>query len=141
MNLLTPATAKTWTEPLPRDLEGACRALEKEFAQTLFRTMRQAMVPRSSAGSTGFARDTAESMLDGQWAELASQGQGLGLWRSLMNQLEPEVKSPVAAADEGIRDVGARTEAPRDQLRPHRRSHGAPNLPRTGGGAADPGDR
>lgn len=91
-------------EPLPRDLEGACRALEKEFANLLFQKMRQAMVPRSTAAAGGFARETAETLLDSQWAELASQGEGLGLWRSLVRELGPEaVKSGPPAADQGSR--------------------------------------
>ena len=69
-------------------------ALEKEFAHLVFRKMREAMVPAAAPGSAGFARQTAEGMLDAQWAELASQGEGLGLWRALYRQLEPEaVKS------------------------------------------------
>ncbi|MBE0617098.1 MAG: hypothetical protein IH608_04130, partial [Proteobacteria bacterium] len=92
------------TEPQPRDLEGACRALEKEFANILFQKMRQAMVPRATAGSDGFARETAEALLDSQWADLATQGEGLGLWRSLVRELGPEaVKSPRPAADQGFR--------------------------------------
>lgn len=101
--------------PLPRDLEGACRALEKEFANLLFQKMRQAMVPRATAGSGGFARETAEALLDSQWADLASQGEGLGLWRALVRELGPEtVKSPRPAADQGIRTGGSRMEAGRD---------------------------
>lgn len=86
---------------LPKDLEGACRALEQEFGTMIFRKMREAMVPQSSKGSSGFARDTAQGLLDSQWAQLASQGEGLGLWRTLCRELTPAaVKSPVAKAEE-----------------------------------------
>lgn len=86
------------SEALPRDLEGACRALEKEFALLVFRKMREAMVPQSE--SSGFAQDSTYGLLDAQWAELASQGEGLGLWQALYRDLEGEpVKSGSAAAE------------------------------------------
>jgi Rod binding domain-containing protein len=94
-------------EPLPKDLKGACRALEGEFVNLLLRKMREAMVPKSEKGSGGFALDTARELLDGQWAQLVSQGEGIGLWRALYRQLEPEaVKSQAPEADEkGTGDV------------------------------------
>lgn len=98
--------------PLPRDLEGACRALEKEFATLLFQKMRQAAVPRSGSGSGGFARETSEALLDSQWAELASQGEGLGLARALLRQLAPEaVKSGPPGADQRLEAGVDRKEA------------------------------
>ncbi|NOY46241.1 MAG: hypothetical protein GXP50_12445 [Deltaproteobacteria bacterium] len=87
------AVAAVGNEPLPSDLEGACRALEKEFALLVFRSMRKAMVPKSTDGATGFAEETAYALLDEQWAELATQGEGLGLWRAMMRQLEGVKKS------------------------------------------------
>lgn len=106
---LVPGTAE---QPLPEDLEGACRALEKVFAQMMFQKMREAMVPASSSGADGFARSSAEGMLDSQWAELASQGDGLGLWRSLYRQLSPdEVKSAPAAPDQWTRGNPLRRDA------------------------------
>jgi Rod binding domain-containing protein len=99
------------SEPLPGDLEGACRALEKEFAHLVFHKMREAMVPKASPGSSGYARQTAESMLDAQWAELASRGEGLGLWRAMYRQLEAEaVKSGPLGVDQRIRWRAQRTE-------------------------------
>ena len=99
-------------KPLPEDLEGACRALEKVFAQMVFQKMREAMVPDGGGGADGFARTSAEGMLDAQWAELASQGEGLGLWRSLYRQLDPEaVKSADKMPDQWIRGTPHRTEA------------------------------
>lgn len=98
---LIPSAAAPTNQALPRDLERACRALEKEFARLVFRKMRQAMVPKSSSGSAAFQRDTVEGLLDSQWAELASQGEGLGLWRAMYRQLEPAaVKSASHGADE-----------------------------------------
>lgn len=95
------ATAPLAAEPLPGNLEGACRALEKVFAQMMFQKMREAMVPASSSGADGFARASTEAMLDGQWAELASTGEGLGLWRALYRQLDAAaVKSPAATPDQ-----------------------------------------
>ena len=79
----SPAT----TDLPPGDLEGACRAIEKEFAVLVFRKMRQAMVPEGSQGSSRFGKQTAYEMMDMQWAELASRGEGLGLWRALYRQL------------------------------------------------------
>lgn len=75
-------------QALPKDAEGACRALEAQFTTLLFRTMREAMVPASRA-SSGFARETTQSLLEGQWAELSSRGEGIGLWRTLLQQVEP----------------------------------------------------
>lgn len=115
MNIHGAATALLYApggQTLPEDLEGACRGLEKEFAILVFRKMREAMVPRSGEGSMGFARETTEGMLDAQWAELASQGEGLGLWRALLRELEPgEVKSSSPGAEKTPRDAGYRREA------------------------------
>lgn len=98
--------------PLPRDLEGACRALEKEFATLLFQKMRQAAVPRSGSAGGGFARETAEALLDAQWAELASRGEGLGLARALLQRLAPqEVKSGPPGADQRLEAGADRKEA------------------------------
>ena len=99
-------------KPLPEDLEGACRALEKAFAQIVFQKMREAMVPANGGGASGFARTSAESMLDSQWAELASQGEGLGLWRALYRQRDPEaVKSAEPEPDQWNRGKPLRTDA------------------------------
>jgi len=96
----------------PADLKSACRALEQEFARLVFGKMREAMVPRSSDGSNGFARDTTAALLDTQWAELASQGEGLGLWQSLCRQLERDaVKSSPREADQRTRTETFRKEA------------------------------
>ncbi len=111
MNALSALMPRAGAEPLPSNLEGACRAFEKEFAQLVFRKMREAMVPASGSGSSAFARETAHGMLDGQWAELASRGEGLGLWRSLLQELDPAVKSSPTEADQGDRDAGARRVA------------------------------
>lgn len=97
--------------PLPRDLEGACRALEREFALLVFRTMRRAMVPRSSKGSSAFARETAYGLLDAQWADLASRGEGLGLWKAMLRQLGGAVKETRAGADQERGGEPHRTEA------------------------------
>ncbi|MDF1554466.1 MAG: hypothetical protein P1P84_15450 [Deferrisomatales bacterium] len=110
----SPLLAGGTDKPLPEDLEGSCRALEKVFAQMVFQKMREAMVPAGSGGADGFARTSAEGMLDAQWAELASQGEGLGLWRSLCRQLDPEaVKSPGGTPDQWSRGTPHRTEAGR----------------------------
>jgi Rod binding domain-containing protein len=108
------AVAGVDPKPLPKDLEGACRALEATFAGLVFRKMQEAMVPKSSRGSAGFARETTEAMLTTQWAELASQGEGLGLWRALYRQLEPQaVKSGPAPADESAGKASVPGEAER----------------------------
>ncbi len=108
----SPLLAGGTDKPLPEDLEGACRALEKVFAQMVFQKMREAMVPAGSGGADGFARTSAAGMLDAQWAELASQGEGLGLWRSLCRQLDPEaVKSADQTPDQWVRGTPHRTEA------------------------------
>ncbi len=128
-------------QALPEDLEGACRALEKEFALLVFRKMREAMVPRSGEGAMGFARDTSEGMLDAQWADLASQGEGLGLWRALMRQLEPsEVKSGSPGAEKTRMEAEYRKEAGHEPERGTRTL--GPGLGRAGLGTAataDPG--
>lgn len=90
----------TNVETLPKDLEAACRSLEEAFATIVFRKMREAMVPKSDTGSAAFARETTQGLLDAQWARLSSQGEGLGLWRTLYRQLEPaSVKSEAEGAD------------------------------------------
>ena len=114
------------SDPLPESLEGACRALEREFALLVFRAMRKAMVPQTAGGSDGFARETAYSLLDSQWAELAVQGEGLGLWRAMVRQLgEPGVKEPASPADQGGKGAGDRTEAGHE-------SQGGPGVPGPG---------
>jgi Rod binding domain-containing protein len=111
------------SKPLPKDLEGACRAFEGEFSAMVFRKMREAMVPKSSKGSSGFAQDTTQELLDSQWAQLSSQGEGLGLWRSLCRQLDPApVKSPAGKADEKSMMV----LRPQDLLAPGAAKHVAP---------------
>ncbi len=119
------AVAGVGNEPLPSDLEGACRELEKEFALLVFRSMRRAMVPESSDGATGFAKETAYALLDDQWAELATQGEGLGLWRAMMRQLEG-VKKSRDEVDQERRDASARTEAAWTRKRLGGRSTGVP---------------
>ncbi len=112
-----PATSAAGPDPLPTNLEQACRAFEREFAQLLFREMRRSTLPTETGGSAGFARQTAQSLLDGQWAELASQGEGLGLWRVMLRQLEGNVvKSPGSGADQDGEDanVSTPTASPRD---------------------------
>jgi Rod binding domain-containing protein len=108
----TPQLAVGTGQPLPENLEGACRALEKVFVQLVFQKMREAMVPDGSGGADGFARTSAAGMMDAQWADLASQGEGLGLWRSLYRQLDPEaVKSAGATPDQWIRGTSPRARA------------------------------
>lgn len=109
--------AKTPESSLPRDLEGACRALEKEFARLVFQKMRTALVASPSGPTSGFAREATQGMLDEQWAELASRGEGLGLWRAMVAQLGgEEVKSSGSAADEKTRvRMGPTEEDPRAQ--------------------------
>lgn len=102
MMIASPAVSAgpTFSNDLPRGLEEACRALEEEFAQIVFGKMRQAMIPKSSKG-TDFGQETASSMLDQQWAHLASQGEGLGLWRALYRQVAPTmIKSGETGTDE-----------------------------------------
>ncbi|MBI5445539.1 MAG: rod-binding protein [Deltaproteobacteria bacterium] len=102
MNLspLTPLAAPSFASELPRDLEQACRGLEEAFAQLVFSKMRQAITPKGALGSS-FAQQTALGMLDAQWAHLASQGEGLGLWRALYRQLAPSmIKSGEAGTEE-----------------------------------------
>ncbi len=114
-----PATSTAGPDPLPTNLEQACRAFEREFVQLLFREMRRATLPAETGGSAGFARQTVQSLLDGQWAELASQGEGLGLWRVMLRQLEAgAVKSPGAGADQDGEDENVSTPAasPRNPL-------------------------
>ena len=96
-----PSATDANVETLPKDLEAACRSLEEAFSTLVFRKMREAMVPTTSKGAAAFARETSQSMLDSQWAHLASQGEGLGLWRTLYRQLEPaSVKSKGESADQ-----------------------------------------
>jgi len=83
LNIPTAAGASA----LPTDLKGACKALEKEFAQIVFSKMRQALSIKTSKGASQYAKETTGSMLDGQWAELATRGEGLGLWREMYRQL------------------------------------------------------
>jgi Rod binding domain-containing protein len=102
MNLaaLTPPAAPSFESELPKDLEQACRGLEEAFAQLVFGKMRQAMTPKGALGN-GFAQQTAQSMLDEHWAHLASQGEGLGLWRALYRELAPSmIKSGETGTEE-----------------------------------------
>ncbi|MBI5017394.1 MAG: hypothetical protein HZB55_18145 [Deltaproteobacteria bacterium] len=110
-------------EPLPKDLEGACRAFEQQFSALVFRKMREAMVPKAAKGSSGFAQDTAQGLLEDQWARLASQGEGLGLWRALLRQVDSAgVKSPAPKAEE----KGMIALRPRDRAAPPAAERGAP---------------
>lgn len=102
MESVAAATAAIGTEPLPSDLKGACKELESYFFNLLLKSMRQAMVPNGSKGADGFAKDTAYAMLDGQWARIASENEGMGLWKTMYEQLEPAatgVKSPSPKAE------------------------------------------
>lgn len=75
-------------DALPENLEGACKALEKEFALLVFSKMRQALSTDTSSGASKYAKETTAAMLDEQWANFATQGEGLGLWRTMQRQLE-----------------------------------------------------
>jgi len=115
MNLATtttPLLSGASQAPLPKDLEGACRALEKAFTQIMFQEMRKSVMPSTGGGAGGFARTSTEGMLDAQWAELSSQGEGMGLWRALYRQMDPEsVKSSAGEPDEWPRGTPHRKEA------------------------------
>ncbi|NTU59654.1 MAG: hypothetical protein HGA98_01195, partial [Deltaproteobacteria bacterium] len=105
----SPATA----EVLPKDLKESCRALEEAFATIVFRKMQETMVPKSSKGAAAFARDTTQGLLTAQWAHLASQGEGLGLWRVLYRQLAPsEVKPGGENADVNSLEMSVSRDAP-----------------------------
>lgn len=82
-------TASVGVDPLPADLKSACREMERYFYDILIKSMRQAMVPNTSKGAEGFAKETAVAMLDGQWARLASQREGMGLAQAMFDQLSP----------------------------------------------------
>lgn len=92
---------------LPSDLKGACRAMEEHFVNILLSSMQKAMVPANSKGSEGFRKDVTMSMLQGQISKTISEGDGLGLWKMLYDQLAPRepVKSGKVDAvkeDKGI---------------------------------------
>lgn len=104
VNGLYPATAGIASASAPKDLESACRALEKEFVRLVFQEMRATVSPSTGGAAAGFAREATEGMLDDQWAELASRGEGLGLWRTMVRQLsDEEVKSDRPNADQKTR--------------------------------------
>ena len=103
------------SDPLPKDLKGACKEMESYFFNMMLRTMRQAMVPNSSKGADSFAKETANSMLDGEWAKLATEDEGLGLWKSMYEQLAP------AASGEkpGVEPVKSGEEKAEEKVVPH----------------------
>ena len=86
---------------LPTDLKGACRAMEEEFTQLMLSTMRKAFLAENPKGSMGFSKDVTFSMFESQMAKLSSEGEGLGIWKSMYEQLSPktEVKSEKSAAE------------------------------------------
>lgn len=86
----------------PESLKSACKVMEQQFANQLFASMRKSMVPADGAkGHVGFAKSTAYSMFDGQMAQTLTEGDGLGLWKMLYEQMKSEaVKSQAAGAEE-----------------------------------------
>lgn len=118
-------------QPLPRDLEKACRSLEEAFVTIVFRKMHEAMVPKTSKGSSGFARETTQGMLDAQWAHLSSEGEGLGLWRALYRQLEPSAIKSAGRKDD---ETGLEKTTPQRLERGRSRLYGGqPRSARTNG--------
>jgi Rod binding domain-containing protein len=86
----------------PTDLKSACKVMEQQFANMLFSSMRKSMTPASeSKGHIGFAKDTAYSMFDTQMAQSVTEGDGLGLWKMLYEQMSSaEIKSEQKGAEE-----------------------------------------
>jgi Rod binding domain-containing protein len=86
----------------PTDLKSACKVMEQQFANMLFSSMRKSMVPASeSKGHIGFAKDTAYSMFDTQMAQSVTEGEGMGLWKMLYDQMSSaEIKSEQKGAEE-----------------------------------------
>lgn len=75
---------------LPTDLKGACKAMEEQFIVTLLSTMRKSAMASNAKGSLGFSKDVAYSMFDGQVAKSSTEGDGIGLWRTMLDQLDPD---------------------------------------------------
>lgn len=96
---------------LPSDLKGACKAMEEQFIVTLLSTMRKSALASQSKGSLGFSKDVAYSMFDGQVAKSAVDGEGVGLWRTMLDQLdqdgdgEGDASSKNGSSENGSRGV------------------------------------
>lgn len=75
---------------LPKDLEGACRAMEQQFMELVLDSMRKAFIPSDAKGSAGFSKDMSMSMLQTEVAKMTTQNEGMGLWKVMYDQLAPE---------------------------------------------------
>ncbi len=73
-------------------LKEACRQFETMFIGMMYKQMKTS-IPKSELLPTSFARETFESMLDDEFAEKASQGQGVGLADMLYKQLSKDMDS------------------------------------------------
>lgn len=100
-------TSAEASSDLPRDLKGACKAMEEQFMNILLSTMRKSSLGADSNGAAGFSKDVAYGMFDGEMAKLATEDEGMGLWKMLYEQLSPlegvkSEKSPAEKNDGGI---------------------------------------
>ncbi len=73
-------------------LKEACRQFESMFIGMMYKQMRTT-VPKSELLPASFARETFESMLDDEFAEKASKGQGIGLADMLYKQLSKDMEN------------------------------------------------
>jgi Rod binding domain-containing protein len=89
------ALSKSMPEPgikndLPTNLDGACRAMEQQFMEIILSSMRKAFTQDTSKGSSSFSKEISYSMLDTEVARMSSQGDGMGIWKMMKEQLEPQ---------------------------------------------------
>lgn len=97
---------------LPKDLKGACKAMEEQFMNILLSTMRKSTMGSESKGADGFSKEVSFGMFDSQIAKLATEDEGMGLWKMLYDQLSPmeSVKSEKSPADKNdggiVRQMG-----------------------------------
>ncbi|HBZ53915.1 MAG TPA: hypothetical protein DEO88_00790 [Syntrophobacteraceae bacterium] len=74
-----------------KKLKGACEEFEAVLTNIMFRTMRET-IPKGDQDSHDSAMELYESMLDETVAKEISHGPGLGLGKTLYQQLIPQVK-------------------------------------------------
>ncbi len=69
-----------------KELKEACESFESYYVQQLFKEMRKT-VPESGLFEKNNARELYTEMLDGEYAKIISEGQGIGVGKALYKQL------------------------------------------------------
>ena len=100
----TPVATK---EDLPSDLKGACKALEQQFLNMVMESMRKAAMPGPQKGSDAFSKDVAMSMFQDVITKKVTEGDGVGIWKMIYDQLKPAdtAKAEKPVAEKGVKGI------------------------------------